>query len=536
MYLHYKKIAFIFSVVLLALSSLSSAQEVIKLYPSKAPGSETWNWQEKSSYSNVFKTEIVYNVVEPTLLVYPAPKNIATGTSVIIAPGGGFQTLSINSEGIDVAKWLNEKGVTCFVLKYRLVKSNTDDPATELMTKMADPKRFEAENAVMIPMAMNDGLTALKYVRSHAATYGLKTDKIGFMGFSAGGTVTMSVVYHADADSRPNFIAPIYAFAPEVLAGSVPAQLTPAFIAAASNDQLMLTSHSIAIYNKWVEAKQPAELHVYEKGGHGFGMHKQYFSSDKWIEEFGDWLGQRGLLRPLNEDEKSAKLTPEKLEEIKQIQKYNQEKQIHTDWANFGRFAADNKTLPAPLKNEKRIVFMGNSITEGWIYMDPNFFQTKPYVDRGISGQTTPQMLVRFKQDVVDLKASVVVILAGTNDIAGNTGPTTPEIIQEHLISMAELAKASGVKVVISSILPVFDYPWKPGLKPAETIVLINKFIKNWSEKNGVVYLDYFSEMADEKNGLKANLTYDGVHPNLAGYKVMEPLAEKAIAEALKLK
>ncbi|MBY0482106.1 MAG: alpha/beta hydrolase fold domain-containing protein [Chitinophagaceae bacterium] len=532
MQLRHTKLAFVLSVVMLAISSFCFAQESIKLYPTKAPGSESWNWQEKSGYSNVFKTELVYNVTEPTLLVYPAPKNIATGTSVIIAPGGGFQTLSINSEGIDVAKWLNGKGVTCFVLKYRLAKSNTDDPATELMAKMADPKKFEAENAPVIPLATNDGLTAVKYVRSHAATYGLNPDKIGFMGFSAGGTVTMSVVYHADADSRPNFIAPIYAFAPEVLAGSVPSQITPAFIVAASNDQLMLTSHSTSIYQKWFEAKQPAELHIYEKGGHGFGMHKQYLTSDKWIERFGEWLGQRGLLRPLKEDEWSAKLTPEKLEEIKQ----NQENQIHLDWANFARFAAENKALSAPLKNEKRVVFMGNSITEGWINMDPDFFRGKPYIDRGISGQTTPQMLVRFKQDVVDLKPAVVVILAGTNDVAGNTGPTTPEIIQEHLISMAELAKANGIKVVMSSIIPVYDYPWKPGLKPAETIVSINQFIKSWSEKNGVVYLDYFTSMADERNGLQASLTYDGVHPNLAGYKVMEALAEKAIAQALKLK
>lgn len=508
------------------------AQKIIKLYNSKAPGSETWNWTEKEMYSNLFKTQLVYNVAEPTLTVYQPPANIATGTSVIIAPGGGFQVLSINSEGVEVAKWLNAKGVTCFVLKYRLAQSKTDDPAAEMMEKIADHNKFEAENALVIPLAMNDGLAATKYVRSHAVELGISPHKIGFMGFSAGGTVTMSVVYHADDESRPDFIAPIYAYAPPSIGSIIPKQTTPAFIAVANDDQLSLTPNSVEIYSKWLAAKQPAELHVYEKGGHGFGMRKQYLPTDKWIDDFGDWLQQHGLLRPLNENKWSAQLTPQQLAERKQ----NAENQIHMDWANFARFAAANKQLPPPAPNEKRVVFMGNSITEGWINMNPGFFAGKPYVNRGIGGQTTPQMLVRFKQDVIDLNASVVVILAGTNDIAGNTGPTTLDIIFEHLVSMAELAKAHHIKVVLSSILPVYDYPWKPGLQPAEKIIELNKNLKAWAEKNGAIYLDYFSSMADERNGLKASLSEDGVHPNLAGYKIMEPLVEKAIKEALKLK
>jgi lysophospholipase L1-like esterase len=206
------------------------------------------------------------------------------------------------------------------------------------------------------------------------------------------------------------------------------------------------------------------------------------------------------------------------------------------DWANTARFKDENAKLAPPSSNENRVVFMGNSITEGWIRTCPEYFAGKPYVNRGISGQTTPQMLVRFRPDVINLKPTVVVILAGTNDIAGNTGPSTLEMILDNLISMAELAKANNIKVVMSSVLPAFDYPWKPGMEPAPKIVKLNEMIKKYAEKNNIVYLDYFSAMADERNGLKKELSGDGVHPNLAGYKIMEPLAEAAIKMALKKK
>ncbi len=206
------------------------------------------------------------------------------------------------------------------------------------------------------------------------------------------------------------------------------------------------------------------------------------------------------------------------------------------DWSNTARFKDDNAKIGLPASGEKRIVFMGNSITEGWINTCPDFFSGKSFVNRGISGQTTPQMLVRFRPDVINLKPAVVVILAGTNDIAGNTGPSTLEMIMDNLISMSELAKANQIKVVLSSVLPVFDYPWKPGLQPAEKIIALNLMIKNYAEKNGFVYLDYFSATVDERKGLKKELSGDGVHPNLAGYKIMEPLAEAAIQKALSKK
>jgi lysophospholipase L1-like esterase len=207
---------------------------------------------------------------------------------------------------------------------------------------------------------------------------------------------------------------------------------------------------------------------------------------------------------------------------------------MRTDWANLARFREDNQKAGLPVMGENRIVFMGNSITEGWINSMPDFFSGKPYINRGISGQTTPQMLIRFHPDVVDLKPAVVVILAGINDIAGNTGPSTQKMIQDNLASMVEIAKANGIRVVLSSVLPAWDFPWKPGMQPAEKVIALNTWIKSYAQANGCVYLDYFSSMVDERHGLKAEYTFDGVHPNLAGYQVMAPLAEKAIQQALK--
>ncbi len=203
------------------------------------------------------------------------------------------------------------------------------------------------------------------------------------------------------------------------------------------------------------------------------------------------------------------------------------------DWPNLSKYKTQNDSLVAPTADENRVVFMGNSITEGWLGLYPSFFKNKFYVNRGISGQTTPQMLVRFRADVIHLHPKVVVILAGTNDIAGNTGPSTLEMIADNIFSMAELAKVNGIKVVLCSVLPVYDYPWKPGLDPVTKIAKLNTMIKEYAAYNCFEYLDYYTAMVDERLGLKADLTYDGVHPNTSGYMVMEPITETAIINAL---
>jgi lysophospholipase L1-like esterase len=223
-------------------------------------------------------------------------------------------------------------------------------------------------------------------------------------------------------------------------------------------------------------------------------------------------------------------MSPAQLDSIRTVMN----DRLRKDWANTKRYAEENKNLPAPLPGEKRVVFMGNSITEFWTTVDKDFFaRNKSFIGRGIGGQTTPQMLVRFRNDVINLKPAVVVILAGTNDIAGNTGPITLEEIFGNIASMAELAKANNIKVILCSILPVYNYPWSPGLEPAGKIIKVNEMLQAYSKKNKMVYVDFHTPMADEKKGLKSEYSQDGVHPNLGGYKVMDEILEKAIKSAL---
>tara|TARA_B100000780_G_scaffold80998_1_gene55226 strand:- start:4147 stop:4824 length:678 start_codon:yes stop_codon:yes gene_type:complete len=204
------------------------------------------------------------------------------------------------------------------------------------------------------------------------------------------------------------------------------------------------------------------------------------------------------------------------------------------DWSNFKQFKKENAIL-VPLESGKdRIVFMGNSITIGWLNIHPLFFENKPYINRGISGQTTPQMLVRFRADVVDIDATAVVILAGTNDIAENTGPTTLNMILDNLKSMSEIAQANNVKIILCSILPAYDYPWRTGLEPNVKIPALNKMIKGYAEANDIYYLDYFKALNDGKNGIIKKYTTDGVHLTEEGYKLMEPMLEKALKIVLK--
>jgi acetyl esterase/lipase len=292
-----KRLAPILTLFLLCPTLLQAQEKVIQLYPGKAPGSESWTWEEKVSDKNMFNTVVVYNVAQPTITVYPADPAVANGTSVIIAPGGGFHTLSINSEGTDVARYLNTKGVTAFVLKYRLVHSQTDDPVKELMGLMGKRTNFDSINAPVVVMAVNDGLAALGYVRAHAAELKIDPNRIGFMGFSAGGTITMSVAYNATVENRPNFIAPVYAYTGAVIGSAIPEEKTPAFIVAATDDQLGLAPNSVDIYSKWTGAKQPAELHIYARGGHGFGLRKQNIPTDTWIDRFAEWLEVQGYLK-----------------------------------------------------------------------------------------------------------------------------------------------------------------------------------------------------------------------------------------------
>jgi lysophospholipase L1-like esterase/acetyl esterase/lipase len=517
---------------LLFFNSLA-AQKVIQLYDSKPKGSENWTWTEQTSAQNMFNTELTYNVVQPTMTAYLPPYYLATGTAVIIAPGGAFHTLSINSEGVDVAKWLNSKGIAAFVLKYRVARSFTDDPVKELMPKMSNFKALDVENDTIVPLAMADGLTAMQYVRDRAKEMDIDPNKIGFMGFSAGGTLTMSVVYNATDANRPNFVAPIYAYEPAVIGSVPPSVKTPIFIAVAGDDQLGMMPMSINIYKKWFDAKHPAELHVYEKGGHGFGMRKQNLPTDTWYERFGEWLKLQGYLK---------KLYPSKYEKL-----YGEDnvandaileiERRRLDFANFAKYKTANKQIAPPKPNENRVVLLGNSITEGWVRADSNFFIQNNYIGRGISAQTSTHLLLRFRQDVLSLNPKVVLLNVGVNDIAENTGAYDPEFTISNIQSMVDLAKANGIKVVLSSVLPATNFEWRRSVgNRSDMIVDLNKRLQSYADTNKIPFVDYHSAMKNDKNGMNPDLAEDGVHPTLKGYKIMEGLVQEAIGKVLKQK
>jgi lysophospholipase L1-like esterase len=207
------------------------------------------------------------------------------------------------------------------------------------------------------------------------------------------------------------------------------------------------------------------------------------------------------------------------------------EKMFH-DLADFARYGPANATLPPPNPGERRVVFMGDSITDSWATVDPKFFARAEFIDRGISGQTTLQMLLRFRQDVVALKPAVVHIMAGTNDIAGNTGPMDLPATEANIASMVDLARANGIQVVIGSVLPAKDFSWHPGIDPGPKIVALNQWLKSYSHARHVIYVDYYTALTDGALGMRSDLSPDGVHPSLPGYLIMDPLADAAVRAA----
>jgi acetyl esterase/lipase len=272
------------------------AQRVVPLYSGPAPGSESWTHVEGQSNSAAWRGTVIANVTNPSLTVYLPPADKASGTSVVIAPGGGFYGLAWGNEGVDVAKWLAAHGVAAFVLKYRLVKTEGDAVAA-FGAALRTPGVFGTAIGPVIPLAIADGKAAMAYVRAHAVEFGISADRVGMMGFSAGGTLVVATAFQYTPEQRPAFLVPVYAFTSPVPAAPVPADAPPMFIVAATDDDLGLAPASVDLYSKWIAAKKPAELHMYAKGGHGFGMSAKGIPTDTWIERFGDWLGAQGLMK-----------------------------------------------------------------------------------------------------------------------------------------------------------------------------------------------------------------------------------------------
>ncbi len=270
------------------------SQEIIDLPYEKATET-TWEGGEKEYYSDAWQTQVVTNVSVPTMEVFRPKEGTANGTAVIVAPGGGLYALSIQSEGTDVAKWLNEKGITAFVLKYRLVPTGADG-VKEIMDA---EERVEETVEPILPLSINDGLAAVSYVRSHSEELGIDPDKIGFMGFSAGGAVAMGVTFNCNKENRPDFIVPVYPWMPVVGPYKVPEDAPPMLVICATDDPLDLAPASTSLYSAWADAKKSSGLHMYSRGGHGFGMKQQGLPSDHWITRFYDWALAEGLTTPM---------------------------------------------------------------------------------------------------------------------------------------------------------------------------------------------------------------------------------------------
>jgi len=265
-----------------------AAQKVIDLPHTPIEG-VTWKGGEKNYYSKIWQTQVVTNVSKPTLTVYQPDSEINTGSAVIIAPGGGLYAHSIKSEGNQVAEWLTKKGVTAFVLKYRLVPTGEDGVEEITALSTSNPNEIAIQVGKVLPYAVQDGLNAVAHVRNQAESYGVNPNKIGFMGFSAGGAVTMGVSYEYDDKTRPDFIVPVYAWTDAMPVQTLKDDAPPALIVCATDDPLDLAKGSIEIYNAYLKAQTSVGLHMYSQGGHGFGMRKKGLPSDNWIERFYDW-------------------------------------------------------------------------------------------------------------------------------------------------------------------------------------------------------------------------------------------------------
>ncbi len=276
--------------------SIVDQPEVIPLWPGDPPGSEDWNQQEQEIFAPPpISFRSVRNVTQPTLSAFLPHPSKASGTAAIICPGGGFHALAIDHEGIDVARWLNARGVAAFVLKYRLLATEVRDEDFErqFQENLSDRNKIREVTKQIGPLAIADGQQAVKIVRQRALEWSLGPNRIGIMGFSAGGRVTAGVALEYDEQSRPNFAAPIYGALWEDI--TVPADAPPLFMALANDDELAVEP-GLALYSAWRAAGHPVELHIYAQGGHGFGMRKQGLPADHWIDRFGEWLAIQGLL------------------------------------------------------------------------------------------------------------------------------------------------------------------------------------------------------------------------------------------------
>ena len=354
------------------------------------------------------------------------------------------------------------------------------------------------------PVTPDDLTKAFRHIQANATEYKIREEKLGLLALDVSGRLGAA----AELFAFIGFIDPVTL--PKWKASSV-----PMFIAGSTDHDTDI----LRFYTRGTKSGAHIDLQLHEQ------TMQDSAKSSQWI----NWLGSIGYLKPLSEDKTEALKNKEAWENLA---KYYDDR-LHKDWPGLTRYEEENAKMGAPAAGEKRVIFMGDSITEGWISSDPDFFKNNEYIDRGIGGQTTPQMLVRFREDVVNLQPKAVIILAGINDIAENTGPSKIENVAGNLFTMCEIAKVHGCKPIVCSVLPAAAFPWHQGIDPIQPILKLNAMLKDYARSNNLAYVDYYSEVVAEDKGMKKDLAKDGVHPNLAGYKVMEPLAKVAIDKAL---
>ena len=354
------------------------------------------------------------------------------------------------------------------------------------------------------PLTPADVVRAIDYLQANAAEYHIRTEKVGLLALD--GAIPLGAA--AKPVAFLGLIDPIGLPKWKVA-------FPPVFIETSPDK----SADVLRFYTKAARSGARLDLHL-----DGPAMPDDAKSA-QWI----DWLGSLGYLKPLSEEKTEALKNKEAWDNLA---KYYDEK-LHKDWASLARYEDDNARLGAPAPGEQRVIFMGDSITDSWINDDPDFFKTNKYVDRGIGGQTTPQMLVRFREDVVNLHPQVVIILAGINDIAENTGPSKIENVAGNIFTMCEVATVHGCKPILCSVLPTTGFPWHAGLDPIPLISKLNALLQDYARARNLAYVDYYSALVAGDKGMPKDRARDGLHPNLAGYKVMEPLAKAAIDKTL---
>ncbi|MCP5144769.1 MAG: alpha/beta hydrolase fold domain-containing protein [Gammaproteobacteria bacterium] len=540
--------------------------ETIDLWPGAPPGAAGYAAQTlPADWPVVF----IRNTERPALHVFkPAKPN---GKAVLVIPGGAYQFVSIANEGVDVAAKMNATGITVFVLTYRLPGEGwdrrTDVPLQDAQRAMrvirarAAQYGIDADALAVIGFSAGGHLAATLATRYRDDVY-TPVDLIDVQSTRPIGVGLIYPVVTMDARwthelSRDLLLgkpatddAVAYASAEQHISADTP----PIFIVHAMDDKAVPVENSLHLIDALRVAGRPVEAHLLQEGGHAFGVGWPDSSGAFWIDQFNAWWQALEVPSPaaagiVDEPCPAPLLPPPAFTKrvsdmflepgtvtaedfsalgrdpaIADFNKLNRERAAQ-DWPGLCRYRAANKDVIASGK-QVRVVFMGDSITENWALADPSFF-SNGIIGRGISAQTTAQMVLRFHSDVIELKPQAVQIMAGTNDIAGNTGPQRLQDVQNNIMAMAEMARSNGIKVMLASIPPAAAFPWQQAIDPRPFIKTLNAWLQSYAREQGFEYVDYYASLAGANNELRADIGNDGVHPNRRGYAIMRGIAEQ---------